>query len=70
MNPARIPKGHYCYARLGPMDEHGVMPIKGMCPYWERRDGDNAFCKFLNYATEYPREPLWDQIKVCGVNHD
>jgi hypothetical protein len=69
-DPSRIPDGSYCYARIGPMDEGGIMRIKGMCPYWERREGDNAYCRFLGYATETPRELLWDQVKICDVRDD
>lgn len=67
---AEIPAGPYCYASLEPMDERGRMRIKGMCPHWKSRPGDHAYCGFLGYSTEFERELLWDQVKVCGVNPD
>jgi hypothetical protein len=63
-----IPHGPYCYASLSPMDARGLMRVNGQCPYWERREGDHAYCRFLDYETEYARELLWDQVKVCGEN--
>jgi len=62
-----IPSGPYCYASLDPMDTNGHMRIKGMCPYWESRPGEHAYCRFLNYETEFERELLWDQVKACGI---
>ena len=62
-----IPDGPYCYTSLGPMDSEGFLPIKGQCPYWESRPDEHAYCRYLNYETEFGRELLWDQVKCCGV---
>lgn len=69
-NAADIPPGWYCYASISPMDERGRMQIKGMCPFWERRPDEHAYCRYLDYETECGRELLWDQVKICGVNGD
>ncbi len=66
-----IPTGFYCYQSLSPVDDEGIMPVRGKCPLWEPRPGENAYCGFLKYETEYGRELLWDQVKICGVrDHD
>lgn len=64
---AFIPSGPYCYASLGAMDSDGFIAIKGQCPYWESRPDEHAYCRYLDYETEFGRELLWDQVKVCGV---
>jgi hypothetical protein len=64
-----IPSGFYCYARLGGFDENGRMPIKS-CPHYRALPGDHARCELLDYTTEFSRELLWDQVKICGINDD
>lgn len=62
-----IPHGPYCYASIAPMDENGRMKISGMCPYWERRGEQNAYCAYLREEDDLM---LWDQVKICGVNDE
>lgn len=59
-----IPSGVYCYSFLSPMDSQGRMRVNGMCPYWESRGKEKAYCRFLDVEDEII---LWDQIKICTV---
>ena len=43
------------------------MAVRGKCPYWESRPGEHAYCGYLSYQTQFERELLWDQVKVCGI---
>jgi hypothetical protein len=64
-----IPKGWYCYTRLGDFDDNGRMPVK-KCPHFRALPDDHARCELLKYTTEYSRELLWDQVKICGINDE
>ena len=62
-----IPQGLYCYDHLSPMDERGRMRVNGLCPYWERRGKELAYCRFLGVEEDFI---LWDQVKICGRKDD
>jgi hypothetical protein len=65
-----IPSGWYCYEAIEEMDEQGFMRLKNVCPYYKSLSDDHAYCGFMDYTTEFSRELLWDQVKICGVNDD
>lgn len=63
-----IPKGDYCYTITGPLytNKDGVpaLPVE-VCPYWESRPEDSAYCSYLNESDDLL---LADQVKICNVN--
>lgn len=65
-----IPRGWYCYESIGEMDGEGLMEIKGVCPYYKSLPDEHAYCGFMDYTTNFQRELLWDQVKICGVSSE
>jgi hypothetical protein len=63
-----IPPGPYCYASLSPMDAMGRMRVNGLCPHWQRRGRDDAYCAFLGESDALGL--VADQVKICGINDD
>ena len=69
-DPAPIPPGPFCYAtgKVFRMEDGQVAMQTHPCPYFVFLPGQDAFCRFLD--TDSRGSPMWDQVKVCGVNDD
>ena len=69
-----IPKGLYCYTRMGVKHPQGGMTIKS-CPFWRslpnRHRQENGYC-LHNHSGDFGERLglLWDMVKECDINYD